>query len=463
MKSIVIPLAMIAMAGCVQFKPRPLDALKQADALENRTLADSGLRQYIETNLHRSFPSWPPPAWDLETLTFAAFYFSSDLAVARANYDAIAAGTITAAQRPNPTLGVSPAYNTTASVPSPWLVTATLDLPIETAGKRGHRIAQARHLSDAAGFALATAAWDVRARLRRTLIDLWSAQETVSLLQQQQSAQEDIVRLLEKEFAAGGISQAEVTRERIAREQARLALLDAESRRAQARAQLAGVISVPTRALDDAVISFEFFNQAPDPLPADGARRRALLNRTDIFGALAQYAAAESALRLEIAKQYPDLHLSPGYEFDQGDNKWGVGLSLELPILNHNRGPIAEAEARRHESAAKFNALQARVLSEVEIALAGCNNARQKLAAAETILEESGKHERATLEMFKAGEVSGQAVAAARLERATAALAQFDARLKAQQAFAVLEGALQTPLELPAPLVAPTTDRSFRP
>jgi outer membrane protein, heavy metal efflux system len=451
------------LAGCVRFKPQPISPTQTAARFEQGSLADEALRQYTETNLHRTFQTWPPAAWDLEILTLAAFYFNPDLAVARANYDSVAAGKITAAQRPNPTVSVSPVYNTTTAVPSPWLVTASLDVPIETAGKRGYRRAQAQHLSDAARFGLATAAWDIRARLRRAMLELWAAQEGETLLRAQQTAQESIVRLLEKEQAAGGISPAEVTRERIALEQTRLAWLDAESRRAQARVQLAGVIGLPQRALDGVTISFEAFAQPPPELPAADARRRALFNRTDILGALADYAASESALQLQIAKQYPDVHLNPGYEFDQGSDKWGVGLSMELPILNHNRGPIAEAEARRKESAAKFNALQARVFGEIEIALAGSENARQKFAAAAALLAQSQQQERATLEMFKAGEVSSQAVAAAKLESATAALAQLDARMKAQQAVTALEAALQSPLELPTSLLVPPTSQSHRP
>ncbi len=457
MRIIFCILVGFVLVGCARFKPQPIAPAQIAARFEQRSLADEALRQYTETNLHRVFQTWPPPVWDLETLTLAAFYFNPDLAVARANYDLVAAGNITAAQRPNPTVSVSPAYNTTTAVPSPWLVTASLDVPIETAGKRGYRRAQAQHSSDAARFGLATAAWDVRTKLRRALLELWAAQESESLLREQQTAQESIVRLLEKEQAAGGISPAEVTRERIALGQTRLARLDAESRRAQARVQLAGVIGLTPHALEGAIFSFAAFDQPPLELPAAEARRRALFNRTDILSALAEYAASESALQLEIAKQYPDVHLNPGYEFDQGSDKWGVGLSMELPILNHNRGPIAEAEARRRESAAKFNALQARVFGEIEIALAGSENARQKFAVAASLLEQSQKQERATVEMFKAGEVSSQAVAAAKLESATAALAQLDARMKAQQAVTALEAALQSPLELPTSLLAPPT------
>ena len=38
----------------------------------------------------------------------------------------------------------------------------------------------------------------------------------------------------------------------------------------------------------------------------------------------------EAALRLEIAKQYPDVHLNPGYQFDTGENKWALGVGLTL-------------------------------------------------------------------------------------------------------------------------------------
>jgi outer membrane protein TolC len=95
-----------------------------------------------------------------------------------------------------------------------------------------------------------------------------------------------------------------------------------------------------------------------------------LQGRSDIQSALAEYAAAEADLQLQIAKQYPDVHLSPGYQYDQGDNKWSLGVTFELPLLNQNQGPIAEARARRLESAARFTELQAKVIGEIDRASA---------------------------------------------------------------------------------------------
>ena len=59
--------------------------------------------------------------------------------------------------------------NTTTSTPSPRLVTATVDLTLETGGKRGYRIAQATQLSEAARLNVASIAWQVHSRVRSEL------------------------------------------------------------------------------------------------------------------------------------------------------------------------------------------------------------------------------------------------------------------------------------------------------
>jgi len=39
-----------------------------------------------------------------------------------------------------------------------------------------------------------------------------------------------------------------------------------------------------------------------------------------------------SALELEIDKQYPDIHLGPGFTYDQGQDKWGLGVTFQFPF-----------------------------------------------------------------------------------------------------------------------------------
>jgi len=436
-----------ALVGCVHYRAKPLAAGKVAADFEGRSLSDAGLRVFLETN-HVS-GEWPRRGWELESLTLAAFYFSPELDLARAQWGTARAGVRTAGQRPNPTLSASPQYNATTFAPSPWVAAFNLDIPIETAGKRGHRIAQAGHLSDAAKLNIAGTAWQVRGRLRRALVDFYAAGEQQRLLAVQQAAQEQNVKLLEGQLAAGAVSPAEVTRERIALDTTRLAVPDAARQRAESRVAMAEAIGIPLGALDGVEISFAGLDRVPPGLDTPTARRQALLNRADVLAGLSEYAASEAALRLEVAKQYPDIHLNPGYEYDQGDNKWGVGLSLELPVLNQNQGPIAEAEARRSESAAKFNALQARVLAEIERGMAAYRAGLEKSATADSLLVNLEKQERGLRGRLEAGEVSRSEVIAGQVELAAARLARADAVAKAQQALGQLEEALQSPVQWP--------------
>ncbi len=169
----------------------------------------------------------------------------------------------------------------------------------------------------------------------------------------------------------------------------------------------------------------------------------------DILSALAQYAASQSTLQLAIAGQYPDIHLGPGYEYDQGDDKWSLGLSVSLPA-DRNRGPIAEARARREEAAARFNALQASVLGQIDLAVAAYRAASQKQADASAMLTDLTRQENVAESMLQAGAISGSELAALQLQLSVSALARLDALQQAQQAVGQLEDAVQSPLGLPS-------------
>jgi outer membrane protein TolC len=176
------------------------------------------------------------------------------------------------------------------------------------------------------------------------------------------------------------------------------------------------------------------------------------MNRPDILAALAEYAASESALQLEIAKQYPDLHLNPGYEFDQGLNKWAIGFSLTLPLLNRNEGAIAEAEAKRKEAAAKFLALQAQVIGEIQRTMTGYGAALEKLKTAETLLSAQTEQQKSMQSMFNAGEADRLALLSADLEVGTMGISRLDAFVKTRQSLDLFEDAVQVSLTGVEPL-----------
>ena len=456
-------LLLLVLAGCATYHAQPISPEKTAADFDARSLTNGGLQAFLETN-HVTGP-WPQRTWDLDALTLAAFYYQPALAEARAAWASAQAAKITAGERPNPTVSVTPGYD--SQIPgnfSPWLVSLDLDVPVETAGKRGKRLAQASYLSEAARWNFVAAAWQTRSRLRTALLNLYAARETGLLLAGQESAQSNVVRLLEGQSSAGAVSDFEVTQARVALDTTRLARQDADGQRRQGRVQLASALGLPLRALAGVKLSFAGLDQFPEELAEPEVRRQALLNRADVRGALAEYAASQSALQLEIANQYPDVHLGPGYGWNTGnagDNEWTLGLAVTLPVLNQNQGPIAEAKAKRAEAAAHFLTVQTTAISEINNALAGYQAALQQAATAKALLDNLQKRLNSVRAQAETGEADPLTVANAAAEFGSAAQIRLEALVKAQQARGQLEDAVQSPLTLPPARLDEVETKSF--
>jgi outer membrane protein TolC len=415
---------------------------------ETRRLEAPELRDFLLQN--EEVKEWPPTVWDLKSLTLAALYYHPDMDIARAQWGVANAGRITAGERPNPTLNPLIGYNSTTPVSevTPWIPEISLEIPIETAGKRGIRIEEARNLSAAARWNILSAAWEVRSRLCAALLDVYAFGERESLLSEQQKIQAEIVRLLEVQKEAGEVSAFEVTQARLALDGSRLAAIEARRAKEDAMARLAWAIGLPRPALEGVKMSFEIFGRAEPDIPEGEVRLHALLNRSDIMASLSEYAASESALRLEIAKQYPDIRIGPNYQLDQTDSKWTIGLAFDIPILNRNRGPIAAAAARRSESAARFLALQSQVVSELDAAIQDFRAALLKSETAADLLADLSRQEESAKARRELGEISGLELLTIQLELNAGAQARLEALVQAQEAIRRLENAAQSPLDV---------------
>ena len=438
----------VSLTGCASFRPEPIDPAASASVFDASTLDNSGLRQFLQQNLHQEIASWPPAVWDMKLLTLAAFYFSPELDVARAKSGVSQAAIQTAGQRPNPALQFPLGYTGNAkNGESPYTYGLGLDIPIETAGKRGYRIAQARQLSNAARFNIGNVAWQVRSRLRSHMLNLYAATRRVRILEQQITTQQQIVEMLDKRLSVGVASAPEASQARIALTRNLIDLANAQKQIQDERAQIAATIGVPVSAMANTRISFDAFERVYPGIPADDARRYALLNRADVLAALSEYAASQAALQLEIARQYPDIHIGPGYTFDAGAHKFVLPLSgITLPLFNQNQGPIAEASARRTEVAARVNAVQAQAIDDTERAVQNYRAALDNLRLADSLLSAQQRQLQDKQKTFSAGETDRLTLALAQHNFYINALARQDALVQVQGSIGQLEDAMQRPL-----------------
>jgi outer membrane protein TolC len=439
----------LGLTGCVTFQPQPISLSQTAQDFENRSLEDTGLRTFIEKNLQERMPSWPPRLWDFSMLEMVAFYYHPDLDVARARWSGARGGIITAGERPNPGLSVAPEYNANTSPGvSPWLLTLNLDLPVETANKRGYRIAKAKYRSESARLHLVTTAWQVRNRLRTGLIHLYALTQAESLLQRQEYVQNKGVTLLEERLTVGEISQIELTQARIATSQIQLQQKEIKKQKAEIRVEVASALGLPLKAIEKMEISFEMLNKTPlsEGLSVETLRRQALTSRSDILSSLSDYAASQSNLQLEIAKQFPDIHLGPGYMWDQTNNLWSIGLTLVLPLFNQNQGSIAEAEAHRKEAAANLLALQDRIIGEIDRASHSYRTAWSVLDAANHLLNVKHDQQQSIEALWKGGEADRLGYLQVQIEALSVEQLRLDTFIKLQDSLLQFEEALQQPL-----------------
>lgn len=439
-------LATWILTGCAarRYQPAPIIPTETASTLETRSLGDSGLHTFEEKNLGHAVTPWPATTWDLATLSLAALYFNPSLEAARARVSEAQAAVVTAGARPNPSLGVAP------GIPSPYLFNLDFAVPIETAGKRGHRIQAARSLDQAARFDLADSAWKIRSGVRLALLNYLLACRSLDLLHSEEQIRGDQVNILEQRFLVGEIPRPEVDLARIELSKTHLAINSAEGQVGEAKASLAASIGVPVADLQGLECRWPDLDSPPsaESLSPEDIRRDAILNRLDVRRSLAQYAAAEADLQLEISKQYPDLQIGPGYTYEERNSFFVIGLSTTLPLFNRNQGPIAEAEARRKEAAASFLEKQAQVIAGGERTLARYTAALKELAEADQFLRKLQDTQlRMTQQAVRLGEEDRLSLNGVQIQSSVLARARLDALARAQSALGELEDAVQRPLD----------------
>ncbi|HVA94930.1 MAG TPA: TolC family protein [Candidatus Dormibacteraeota bacterium] len=443
-KRIAPLIAIFLLAGCAaqRYAPAPINAAATASQFESRSLADPGLRSFEESCLGHTVSTWPPKTWNLQTLSLAALYFNPALDVARARLATAAAAIQTAKARPNPTFDFVP------GVPAPYLLTQDFLFLVETAGKRGLRVQIARNLDQAAQFGLADSAWTVVMGVRASLLNYLVASRNLELLRSEIKIREDQVAILKQVLSAGEITGLDVNLARMQVSKTQVAIRAAEGQTAGARAALAAAIGIPEAGFDAAEFSWPGMDAppAPETLSENQIQREAVLNRLDIRRSLAQYAAAEATLHSEIARQYPNFNLGPGYTYEEGHSLFTLGLSTSLPVFNRNQGPIAEAESRRREAAAAFVQAQAQVIARSEHALGVYTAARKEAADAASLYQLQETQSRIVRQTIRAGADDRMSLDGAQIQLSILARARLDALDHAQQALGNLEDAVQRPL-----------------
>lgn len=476
---VALGICTVMLTGCALQRHEPLaldPAVSQSAQLSRR--ADDATWREAMSRLGVDTTIWPLPAWDAPELSALALASHPELAVARTEIAAAQAAGQTARQRANPSIDLSLEHHSApGQSDSPWTIGIALDSLVGEWLLGQSRRAALTELADArqleAVERAAQVAWQLHRRVRDSHRALHHAERQSALADEMLALQREESVLWQRRMTLGAAGAPEVLpaqqRQAVARQRAHQARLAVD----QARVALAQAIGLPLEQLQRMTIRFDSLGQpqpdqraitesatasAPVLEPLE-LQRSALLNNIAVRIALARYAATDAELRLEIARQIPELALKPGYAWDQGDHRWSLGIGYALPLSNRNDGPIAEALARRTAEAARFDALQARAIAELDAARVLAETSKAQLLEARQQWQASRSHADLVTRRIERGDTDRLEDIAARHAELDARRALLDAQSALGNAQAGIEDVVQRPLP-PAALTLATTDRT---
>jgi len=447
-KAALLSLLCLSVTACgfQEYIAKPIDTAALTQKIAGRRADNDQFHQYLISN---GYPSarLPIQQWELDDLIHCALFFNPSLDIARAQWRSAEAAKLTAAEMRLPTVGGQYSKSNNASEEiSPHAYGLSIEVPIETANKRNIRIESAQHLSEAAKLRIAQAAWQLRNDVAKTFNEYQANRQQVKLLSKEQRYRQDVVAIYQKRIDLGESSNIELSKAKLQLQTLNTELESKQRNHLVLLSRLANSLGLPLAQVEQMQITDTADTKLPTtPTPAD-LQTRALLNRLDIRIALERYAVAEAKLKLEIAKQYPDIVISPGYAYEFGDKIWSLGLSSLMTILTKNKLAIAEATQLREVEAKQFEALQTNVIAEINVANARLTQALQLLSNQKNLYQQQQANTMRMDSRLRAGEIDRLELSYAKLEEVLAE--QYLAMANFQLASSVndLENAIQAPL-----------------
>ena len=409
-------------------------------------------------------PGTPAPSagWNLAQWFDAALQRNPQLAEARAHVVAVAAAERTAAQRPNPTMELFGEYVGNAARGAAWLYGVSLDFLIRRPGDRARARRYAQVQTVLAQADLAESIWRVRATLRQALLDAASARDEAALLDALIVKRQALLVATRAQAEVGEVAWTETLAIEVELSRVKQRLSHAQARRADAEARLAAAVGLPVAALDGIPVQWEGWADigALAASPPSDWRGEALIGRPEIVRAVHEYDLADSALRGEVAKRWPDLHITPGYAWGRDGvrenplndlvRQNALSVTFEAPVFNFHEGPIGEALARREVAGQHLTAVQAELYGQIdraERAWPGARRAWEHAAGAVTVAERRREADERSL---AAGAADRNSVFSAGVAATEAQLTLLEAACEAELAFGALEDAYRRPLSRPA-------------
>lgn len=302
---------------------------------------------------------------DLPTAEKLLLENNLSLLAERLNIDKAEAHKIQAKVWPNPTLSVdevnlfSTPYQRRHGDKMPPLfgsesfgefrqISAQIEQMVETAGKRGKRMAIAEVSSEKAAAYLADFLLGLKTEFRKNIFDYRYHYGYINMLKKQLNSLKNIVKAYQTQYDKGNVNKGELIRLRSSELKIKDELIEEENALNELQSNLIVLLNLP----DDTPLSFhsvfksDYDYQLSFNYTLPYLQEQALKHRPDVLLSKLETKLADKELTYEKSLAVPDVALSVGY--DRGGGIYpdfvGVGFSVDLPFFDRNKGNIKKAE-----------------------------------------------------------------------------------------------------------------------
>lgn len=441
------------LLGChhLPYFAKPIDVEQSTIKLAQKNLDNPDFKAFLIKRGMR-MEAIPFQSWDVESLHATALFFHADLAVAKEKI-ALAEYSIQMAGQ-KPAIGVSGAIGRSDRANgdiNPMSYTLQIDIPFETTSKRAIKIEEAEHLAEVARMDAAEIAWNLRHQIQLDWIAYQEQQRNLQLLQRELDSYNQLINMLQKRVTLGLGSNTELSQYQLMYQKSQIQLRNTSTKSEFLVAKLAADVGLSVAefkripiVITDTTDNTDL-NQ-PVSLSIEALQSEALINRVDIRRALARYAASESKLKLEVAKQIPDISLSPGYAYEFGDRVWSLGFATLLNLLQQQPKFIREAEQLRAVEGAQFEAVQASAIAQINASWTQYGAAKVAHENAKEMLKANLAHVQKIKKQFNAGLVDRVALTQSQLSLHLAEQDVSSTAFELKRQYAQLENVVQRPL-----------------
>lgn len=304
----------------------------------------------------------------------------------------------------------NPQTNTTVSGSSDsYSAGLSASLDVFTAGRRGAQLRQARASTDAAEAAVIEQRFAVALQAKQAFFNVLRADELIRLSEARVERARQAGAAAERRMAVGSGTRSDVLRTQLELNQARQALLQAQSQRRNAAYALGAAVG-----MDEPVAAQ--YDEAIEPQPLALSReelvRIAVEQSPVVRTAEASLVADRAGLRSSRTQYFPTLRASGGYDwfnqdaaFSGGRTSWSTRLSLSYPIFNgfSREDAVQRANVQLSVSQIQLAAAQRQVRADLESVLTSLDLAEQQIVLAQEAVEVAAEDLRVVEERYRLG------------------------------------------------------------